>query len=200
MSSDVLVLNRSFYAIQITSWQRALALVYADHAQVVDQEYRTYSFEDWREMSQAVKEHPSGIISTPQFKIAIPEVIALKLYDRLPTTEVKFTRRNIYEHYSYRCCYCGHKFASVDLNLEHVLPRSRGGKTSWSNIVTSCIPCNLKKGNRLPEEAGMNLLIKPNKPKWRGGLSLVLGSPAKMRTSWQRFLDTVYWNAELDKD
>jgi 5-methylcytosine-specific restriction endonuclease McrA len=200
MSTDVLVLNRSFYAIQITSWQRALALVYMDHAQVVDQEYRTYSFADWQELSLAIKDHPAGFIRTPKFKIAIPEVIALKLYDRLPTTEVKFTRRNIYEHYAYRCCYCGKKFTSADLNLEHVMPRSRGGKTTWSNIVTSCIPCNLKKGSKLPEEAGMHLLIKPTKPKWRGGLSLVLSSPAKMRASWQRFIDSVYWNSELDKD
>ncbi|MFH1369086.1 MAG: HNH endonuclease [Elusimicrobiota bacterium] len=200
MHSDVLVLNRSFYAIQITSWQRALSLVYLDHAHVVDQEYRTYSFEDWREVSKAISEHPAGFISTPKFKIAIPEVIALKLYDRLPTTEVKFTRRNIYEHYAYRCCYCGKKFPSADLNLEHVTPRSRGGKTTWANIVTACIPCNLKKGSKLPEEAGMHLLIKPIKPKWRGGLSLVLSSPARMRTSWQRFIDNVYWNGELDKD
>ena len=200
MMSDVLVLNRSFYAIQITSWQRALSLVYLDHAHVVDQEYRTYSFDDWTQLSQAIKEHPAGFVSTPKFRIAIPEVIALKFYDRLPTTEVKFTRRNIYEHYAYRCCYCGKRFPSAELNLEHVVPRSRGGKTTWSNIVTACIPCNLKKGNKLPEELGMHLIIKPFKPKWRGGLSLVLSSPAKMRTSWQRFIDNVYWNAELDKD
>ncbi len=107
MNSDVLVLNRSFYAVQVTSWQRALTLVYTNHASVVDEEYRTYSFEDWRQLSQMIDEHPSGFIKTPRFKIAIPDVIALKLYDRLPTTEVKFTRRNIYEHYGYTCCYCG---------------------------------------------------------------------------------------------
>jgi 5-methylcytosine-specific restriction endonuclease McrA len=200
MSGDVLVLNRSFYAIHITSWQRALSLLYIDHAAVVDGDYHTYSFEDWRQISAMTKDYPAGFINTPNFKIAIPEVIALKLYDHLPTTEVKFTRRNIYEHYGYRCCYCGNTFASPDLNLEHVIPRSRGGKTSWSNIVTSCIPCNLKKGNKLPSEAGMELLIKPSKPKWRGSISLMLNSPVKIRSSWQRFIDSAYWNGELDRE
>jgi 5-methylcytosine-specific restriction endonuclease McrA len=200
MSHDILVLNRSFYAIQITSWQRALSLVYLDHASVVDQDYRTYSFEDWRELSKLTHSSNTGLVTTPNFKIAMPEVIALKFYDRLPTTEVKFTRRNIYEHYKYRCCYCGKKFASTDLNLEHIMPRSRGGKTCWSNIVTACIPCNLKKADKLPEEANMKLLIQPSKPKWRGGLSLILNSPAKMKTSWQRFIDNVYWNEELDNE
>ncbi len=200
MSSDVLVLNRSFYAVQITSWQRALSLLYMGHAAVVDEEFKTYSFDDWRHLSDLISDHPAGYISTPNFRIAVPEVIALKLYDRLPTMEVKFTRRNIYEHYGYRCCYCGHKFASSELNLEHVLPRSRGGKTSWDNIVTSCIPCNLKKGDRLPSEAGMKMLITPSKPKWRGALSLILQSPVKMRSSWQKFIDTAYWNEELERE
>ena len=200
MSSDVLVLNRSFYAVQITSWQRALSLVYLEHASVVDGAYKTYSFEDWRNLSTIIQDHPAGFVNTPKFKIAIPEVIALKLYDRLPTTEVKFTRRNIYEHYNYRCCYCGKKFGSIELNLEHVVPKSRGGKTGWDNIVTACIPCNLRKADKMPDEAGMKLLLKPSKPKWRGNMSLILQSPVKMRTTWQRFVDTMYWNQELEKE
>lgn len=200
MGSDVLVLNRSFYAVQITSWQRALSLVYLEHASVVDGDYKTYSFEDWRNLSSMIQDHPAGFVNTPKFKIAIPEVIALKLYDRLPSTEVKFTRRNIYEHYGYRCCYCGKKLGSSDLNLEHVVPKSRGGKTGWDNIVTACVPCNLRKADKLPDEAGMKLLLKPSKPKWRGNVSLILQSPVKMRTTWQRFVDTMYWNQELEKE
>src|SRR4051812_9611671 len=106
MGADVLVLNRNFYAIHITSWRRALSLVYLDHARVVDQEYKTYDFEDWQELSQIIQDHPSGFVRTPSFRIAIPEVIALRGYDQLPANEIKFTRRNIYEHYAYRCCYC----------------------------------------------------------------------------------------------
>jgi 5-methylcytosine-specific restriction endonuclease McrA len=198
MSSDVLVLNRNFYAVHIANWQRALSLVYLDHARVVDEEYRTYSFEDWRELSQLIQNRPSGYVTTPRFRIAMPEVIVLRHYDKMPAGEVKFTRRNIYEHYSYRCCYCGHKFSTRELNLEHVLPKSRGGKTDWTNIVTSCIPCNLRKADRLPEEAGMKLLLRPSKPKWRGSSSLVLKAPFQMKAAWQRFIDTVYWNTELE--
>ena len=128
MSADVLILNRNFYAIHIANWQRALSLVYLDHARVVDEEYRTYSFEDWREFSQMVHNHPSGYVTTPTFRIAIPDVIALRGYDKMPVGDVKFTRRNIYEHYGYRCCYCGTRFDTHYINLEHVLPKSRGGK------------------------------------------------------------------------
>jgi 5-methylcytosine-specific restriction endonuclease McrA len=198
MSSDVLVLNRQFYAVHITSWKRALTLLYLDHAQVVDEEYRTYNFEDWRALSLRMKVHPAGFVTTPAFRIAVPEVIALKLYDRLPASDVKFTRRNIYEHYGYRCCYCGKKFGTQDLNLDHVVPRSRGGPTDWSNIVTSCIPCNLKKANRVPKEAGLKLLTPPTKPKWKGRSSLVLRANLPIRQSWQRFVDNVYWNSELE--
>ncbi len=198
MSSDVLVLNRQFYAIHITSLKRALTLLYLDHAQVVDEEYRTYSFDDWRALSDAQADHPSGFIRTPTFRLAIPEVITLRVFDRLPMGQVTFTRRNIYEHYGYRCCYCGRKFSTENLNLDHVVPRSREGATNWSNIVTSCIPCNLRKSNRLPEEAGMNLLITPSRPRWKGAASLVFKSNAKIRQSWQRFVDNAYWNSELE--
>jgi len=198
--SDVLVLNRNFHAIQVTDWKRAITLVYLDRAHVVDEEYSTYNFEDWRELSQYIKDHPNGFIHTPSFRIAIPEVIALKSYDHSPNNEVKFTRRNIYEHYGYHCCYCGKRFSSNELNLDHIVPRSRGGKTDWTNVVTACMSCNLKKGDQLPEEAGMKLLIKPSKPKWWGGCSLVVRLAIKTKTSWQKFIDHTYWNIELKKE
>ncbi len=199
MSGDVLVLNRQFYAIHITSLRRALTLLYLDHAHVVDEEYKTYSFDDWRVLSQACAQNATGFIRTPTFHLAVPEVIALRVFDRLPVSQVKFTRRNIYEHYGHRCCYCGKKFSTENLNLDHVVPRSREGATDWGNIVTSCIPCNLRKSNRLPAEAGMKLLIRPTRPRWKGAASLVFKSNFKVRQSWQRFVDNAYWNSELEK-
>jgi len=196
--NDVLVLNRSFFAIQVISWQRAMSLVFLDHARVVDDDYRTYSFEDWRELSSMMVREPAGFVQTPTFKIAIPDVITLRYFDGLPKSEVKFTRRNIYEHYSYKCAYCGIKFNTSELNLEHVTPRSRGGKTDWTNVVTACIPCNLKKGSRLPEEAGMRLLVKPSKPSWAGTAAIAFRPGFRIRASWQRFIDNVYWNTELE--
>ncbi len=198
--SEVLVLNKNFYAIQITTWKRAIGLLCVEHADVVDENYRTYNFEDWVELSSMIKEHPSGFIHTTSLKIAIPEVIALKFYDKIPASDIRFTRKNIYEHYGYKCCYCGKKFPTNELNLDHVIPRSRGGKTSWDNIVTSCVKCNIKKGDHLPHEIGLKLLVTPSKPKWNGALSLALKSNIHIKKSWQKFIDNVYWNIELDSD
>ncbi len=197
--SNVLVLNKHFVAISITSWKRAIKLVYLNHADVVDEDYRTYSFNDWFELSQVMKDYPAGFLHTPKFKIAIPEVIALKKYDKVQFEEPRLTRKNIYEHYGYRCCYCGKKLPSDKLNIDHVIPRSRGGKTEWGNVVTSCIECNLKKGNKTPQEAGMKFLIPPSKPNRRTKLALVLSSNIKIPTSWQKFIDNIYWNIELEE-
>ncbi len=187
------------YAIQVAPWERALTLLYLDRACVVDEEYNTYSFSDWMDLSQAMAEHPAGFIHTPYFKLAIPEVIALKAFDKVPKQVVPFTRRNIYHHYGYKCCYCGKKLGSSDLNLDHVIPRSRGGATDWTNIVTSCIPCNLRKGDRLPHEAKMKLLVPVTQPKLRQGVTLMARSPIPMRRSWQRFIDNIYWDSTLDE-
>jgi len=197
--TKVLVLNKNFIPVSLTSWKKAIKLVYLERADVVDEEYRTYSFNDWFEISQMINEHPAGFIYTPKFKIAIPEIIALRFYDRIQFEEPRLTRRNIYEHYGYKCCYCGKKFPTEKLNIDHIIPRSRGGKTEWSNIVTSCIDCNLKKGNKTPREAGMKLLIPPSRPQRRIRLALVLNSQIKIPTSWQKFIDHIYWNTELER-
>ncbi|MCX7956871.1 MAG: HNH endonuclease [Endomicrobia bacterium] len=195
--TQVLVLNKHFVAISLTSWKRAIRLVYIEHADVVDEEYKTYSFKDWFDISQYMKEHSAGFIYTPSFRIAIPEVIALRNYDKIHFEEPRLTRKNIYEHYGYRCCYCGKKLTMDKLNIDHILPKSRGGKTEWSNIVTSCIECNLKKGNRTPQEAGMKLQIQPFKPHRRLKLVFSLNS-IRIPTSWQKFIDNLYWNVELE--
>ena len=198
MSSQVLVLNRNFYAIEVTDWRRALGLVYLNHALVVDEGWRTYDFANWVDLSSSRAEHPAGFVHTPSFRIAIPEVITLKVFGKVPRREVTFTRRNIYQHYGYRCCYCGKCFPTSELNLDHILPRSRGGKTDWNNVVTSCIPCNMRKGNRLPPEAGMQLVLPPSRPKPRSASYLRLRFPFPMRQSWQQFIDRAYWDSELE--
>lgn len=196
--NDTLVMNRNFYAIHIVGWQRAISLLYQGHAEAVDENLQTHSFEDWKDISAQMRNHPGGFISTVSFRIAIPEVVRLTKYDRLPRAEVKFTRRNIYQHYQYRCCYCGHQFKTSDLNLDHVIPKSQGGPTDWTNIVTACIPCNTRKMDKSPREAGMKLLVPPSKPRWKGSKSLLHFSlPVKL--SWQKLIDEKYWNSELEK-
>lgn len=197
--SHALVLNRRFYAVQIAGWRRAVSMVYQGHAEVVDGDLATYDFGAWSELSALMESHPAGFVRSPSVRFAVPEVIRLTRYDRLPRRDVAFTRRNLYEHYRWRCCYCGARFASEDLNLEHVVPRSRGGGSGWENVVTACVPCNTRKGDRLPEEAGMKLLVKPTRPRWSPARSVVAGSPVPLRESWQRLIDRAYWNAELGR-
>ncbi len=199
MTAGVLMLNRSFYAIQVTTWERALSLLYLDRASVVDDDYGVHDFKDWLELSKRIKESPAGFIHTPSLRLAIPEVIALKFFDKVPRQGVPFTRRNIYEHYGRRCCYCGKAFSSSDLNLDHVVPVSRGGTTDWGNIVTACLPCNLRKGSRTPQESGMRLLIPVSRPRFRRGLTLLLRSPVGLRRSWQRFIDRAYWDSRIEE-
>lgn len=197
--ADTLVLNKSFCAIQIIDWKKSMSLLYQDLAEVVDENYTQYGFDDWCQLSELMRENPSGFVHTSRLKIAIPDIIRLKKYDRLPSRDVKFTRKNIYQHYKRRCCYCGDTFSSKELNLDHVIPKSRGGKTDWLNVVTSCIECNTKKMNRTPEEAGMKLLVKPIKPKWKGSKSFIEFSPyMNIKTSWKKVIDVVYWNSELE--
>jgi 5-methylcytosine-specific restriction endonuclease McrA len=125
-------------------------------------------------------------------------VILLIVYDHMPKKEVKFTRHNIFERDRNTCQYCGKAFDRNDLNLDHVIPRDRGGPTTWENIVCSCIECNTLKANRLPQEAGLLLIRKPKRPKWRPFVQITFA--LKQHDSWKHFIDLAYWNVELGED
>jgi len=197
MYADALVLNQNYQAIHVIGWKRVMALLFTGQAEAVDDDLQAYNFEDWAELSSMMKDHPAGFVESPTMRIAVPEVIRLTKYNRLPKRDVKFTRRNIYEHYGYKCSYCAGQFATAELNLDHVVPKSRGGRASWENTALSCIPCNSKKANRTPEEAGMKLLVAPAKPKWQGIGKTISLSPMKVRVSWQKLIDRAYWDTEL---
>jgi 5-methylcytosine-specific restriction endonuclease McrA len=197
---DVLVLNRSFMAIHVIDWRKAITLLVSEKADVIDEDYRKYSFLDWKELSSMMNDSPSGFVRSPSCKIAIPEVIILKTFDRLPSSDVKFTRRNIYKHYNLQCCYCGKKFDTKELNLDHVMPKSRGGKTNWENIVLSCIPCNTNKDDRTPKEAHLHMHYKPTKPTWHHSFSGRISSLAHNRITWEKFINSIYWHGEIEED
>lgn len=200
MSADTLVLNKGYYAVHVISWQRAMSLLYQGNATALDQDLIEHSFNDWKELSALMQESPSGFVSTINYRIAIPEVIKLTRFDKLPKAEVKFTRKNIYQHYHFRCCYCGQQFRTEELNLDHVIPRSKGGPTDWTNIVTACVECNSAKRDRTPEEAKMKLLVPATKPRWKGSKSLLdFSSTARVKNVWQRLIDAKYWSTELER-
>ena len=195
----VLVLNRLWQAINVCTAERALTLLYSGHAQVVCEDggtFNTFSFSQWCDFSDQYA--GDEVVSTISFRIRIPRVILLLFFDRLPNKEVKFTRQNVFERDKNTCQYCGHKFDRKDLNIDHVVPRHRGGLTTWTNVVCSCVDCNRRKGSRSPEEARMHLIRKPKKPRWRPFVEVQFVKSADH--SWRHFLDLAYWNVELGED
>jgi 5-methylcytosine-specific restriction endonuclease McrA len=201
LNQQVLVLNRLWQAVNVCSVRRALTLLFEGHAQVVFEDgagdFRTYNFSEWRGFSQEAVEREEAV-RTVSLRLRVPRVILLLVFDRLPKKEVKFTRHNIFERDRNTCQYCGQSFDRKDLNLDHVIPRDRGGPTTWENIVCSCIPCNTRKANRTPAEAGLRLIRKPKRPKWRPFVQVNFGIP--MHDSWKHFLDLAYWNVELGEE
>ncbi len=201
MSCNVLVLNKHFMPLRIVGVKRAFSMLSRHLAEVIHTEggqYLSYDFQSWVEISELRREfepHEHDWIRTVRFEIAVPRIVRLMIYDRLPRQQVKFNRRNIYARDESRCQYCGKKFASSELSLDHVVPRSQNGDNSWENIVCCCVTCNVKKGGRTPQEAGMRLITKPTKPKFSPVLSIKL-SDHRYR-SWKQFLDHAYWNVEL---
>jgi len=191
----VLILNRSWVAVHVANVRRVMSLLYRGLAQVVSPiDFSTYDFSSWTEASRHAKE---DYIQTLHFKIRIPEIVILTRYNGYVRRKVSFNRRTIFERDNYKCQYCGHKFASDELTLDHITPRSRGGHSTWDNIVVACVPCNTRKANKLPEETGMKLLKKPTKPKWptQAGVKLSRG----LYASWERFLSQAYWDTELSE-
>lgn len=213
LDHPVLVLNRLWQAVNICSVRRAFNLLLQGHAQVVhvpdaattettaadagNPYFGTHDFASWTDLSRRSPE--PVMLHGVSLAVRIPRVIVLLIFDRLPKKEIKFTRHNLFERDNDTCQYCGRVFDRKDLNLDHVLPRERGGQMTWENIVCSCIRCNTRKGNRLPHEAGMHLIRKPKRPRWRPftHLSFGNGGSAQHHESWKHFVDVAYWNVEL---
>ncbi len=191
LDSPVLVLNRGFTALTLTDVRRCFTLFYKGHVRAVLPDYTTYAWEQWTDIPVQPDEE---IIKTPTMVLKVPRVIQLLSCDRPPRHDVKFSRHNIYIRDGNRCQYCGKRFSTSELSLDHVVPLSRGGISSWDNVVCACLPCNVRKGSRVPEEAGMRLCRPPVKPK---PSPLGLMGAQRIRPEWRNFLDVAYGNVEL---
>src|SRR4051812_44639325 len=174
-------------------------------ARVIDEQYRTFDFDSWAALGEATvhngHHHGHEVVRTASRAIRIPRVILLQLYDRIPTSRVRFSRLNIYARDENTCQYCGKTLPRASLNLDHITPRSHGGRTTWENVVCCCVPCNLRKGARTPDQAGMRLLRAPERPKWTPTFRAPGGRIAYRE--WLPFLgvaDASYWNTELLDD
>ncbi len=201
LDSHVLVLNKHYAAIRVVSAKRAFSMLFREIAEIIsveDQQYASHDFDSWREVSEFrsrfEREHHEWVRCV-RFELAVPRVIRLLFYDRLPKRSVRFSRRNIYARDRNRCQYCGKRFSTSELSLDHIVPRSQGGRATWENIVCCCVKCNTQKGGRTPQQAHMKLITKPVKPKFSPVVTLRLSS--KKYASWREFLDRAYWNVEL---
>jgi 5-methylcytosine-specific restriction endonuclease McrA len=174
MSAFTLLLNNTYEPIQVVGWQRAITLL-------------------WQGKVEVLEEHEEEIHSI-SFSMKIPSVLRMLMPVRLKRrVPVKFTRLNIFTRDGFKCQYCGEKFESEDLTFDHVVPVAQGGKKSWENIATACVPCNSHKEGRTPQQAKMKLLRKPKQPVWAQVVTVTVGI-RKTPENWASYL---YWNVEL---
>ncbi|WP_207479863.1 HNH endonuclease [Arenibaculum pallidiluteum] len=166
----------SYFPLSLWSWQEAVKAVFLDRVNIISEYDR--------------------VVRSPNFEIRLPSVISLKEYIQA-TRRPAFTRFNVFLRDRFACQYCGHSFPTQELTFDHVIPRSRGGRTTWENVVTSCSACNLAKGNRLPHHCGMIPLSPPFQPSayhlQENGRAF---PPNFLHESWRDFL---YWDTELDQ-
>ncbi len=179
-SCPALVLNAdfrplSYFPLSLWSWQDAVKAVFLDRVNILAEYDR--------------------VVRSPTHEMRLPSVISLKEY--IPSARrPAFTRFNVFLRDGFTCQYCGCRFPTHELTFDHVVPRSRGGKTTWSNVVTACSECNLRKGNRMPHHSGMRPLVQPEQPSTHklqeNGRAF---PPNFLHQSWRDFL---YWDTELD--
>ncbi|MFP4145833.1 MAG: HNH endonuclease [Phycisphaeraceae bacterium] len=203
LNNHVLVLNKMWMAIRVIDAKRAFSLLFRDLAEVIrvdDGSFAGYDFESWTDISTARESYALDHeeyewVHTVRLQIAVPQVIRLLGYDQLPRQEVKLNRRNIFARDRNICQYCGRPFPTSELSLDHVVPRTQGGESSWTNLVCACTRCNARKGGRTPKQAHMHLIREPVCPKRNPVINLRLGSGKYQ--SWRAFLDQAYWSVEL---
>lgn len=211
LNSRVLVLNKNWVPVDIMSTYDAIAKVFAGRAKFLDVETcAVFDFEQWTEnwddAIRTAKVAAERVIASPRFKFLLPEVIVCSEYRgfgyRLTHHRPKFSRGNIYRRDRNTCGFCGKKFLTDQLTIDHVIPKSKGGKMIWENVVLACVPCNGKKGDKTLAEAGMKLVKKPVRPTVddlkRNPVERILYKIGhKVPKTWEAFLGKMYWTAEL---
>jgi 5-methylcytosine-specific restriction endonuclease McrA len=170
-----LVLSQGYEPLKVIPWERAITLLFLGKIEVIE-------------------EYDHDVRSTSLI-IKMPAVVRLISAFRRHKKKVKFSRINIFGRDKYKCQYCGEKGKISSLTYDHVLPKSRGGKTTWKNIVTCCEPCNSKKGSKLPQEAGMRLRKQPVQPSWLPSMTITI-KKEYAPSAWASYL---YWTSELEE-
>ncbi|MDB4676727.1 HNH endonuclease [bacterium] len=192
LETNVLVLNRFYMAVRVIDVRRAFTLLYRDCAEVIDLDagqFQSYDFDTWCELSQftAMEKQPGEeYLQTVRFELRVPRILRLTRFEKMPLQTMRFNRKNLFARDENKCQYCGREAPTNQLSMDHVVPRSHGGKTSWENIVCCCIRCNSRKGGRTPKEARMKLLTRPSKPRINPIISQAVDDPRY--ACWKTFL------------
>jgi 5-methylcytosine-specific restriction endonuclease McrA len=192
LNEQALVLNRSWAAIATTSVREALSMLFTGAAKAIRTEtFEAHEFESWASLNVSDDE---PCVRTVSLRIKVPEVIVLTSYNGMPVPKPTFSRRNLYRRDANTCQYCSRRPGTSELTIDHVMPRSRGGKSSWTNCVLACVACNSRKGSRLLAQAGMHLIKPPAVPRWTPIMEVPI---TRVRQSWKRFVSDRYWDTTL---
>jgi 5-methylcytosine-specific restriction endonuclease McrA len=191
LQRPALILNRNWQPVNVATVARALVLLWNEAARVVDPE--TYQLFTWADWSRISPRDGDAFIQAVRLRLRVPEVIVLAGYDRLPSAAVSFSRRNVFKRDHWTCQYCGVQPGGGELTIDHVMPRSQGGTSTWDNCVLSCIDCNKRKADRTPQQAKMKLRKAPVRPTWK---PLYTRHEVRIE-SWSKFVGEAYWNVPL---
>jgi 5-methylcytosine-specific restriction endonuclease McrA len=195
LTDATLVLNRSWLPVGVTTVQNAICMCAREVARIVlPGSYELFDLDQWMQRPPA---QGAAVVRSVHAVFQAPEILHLVGYDKVPRHEAAFSKRNIYIRDRATCQYCGNTPGWSRLTIDHIVPRSRGGTNSWENCVVACKPCNNRKGNRTPKEAGLMLSRPPRRPPWRSFLHGV-----RSKDSWQAFvqldLEDLEWLMEED--
>lgn len=217
-SRRVLVLNKNWCAVGVVGLPRAMSLLFTEYddgepkAKIITPppvgSYEVWTWRDWSELRPAYGE--DGLVSASKI-YKVPEVLILTKYENLPKQKVNFCRRSIWKRDDLKCQYCGRKPPHDECTIDHILPKSLGGDTSWTNCVLACYQCNSQKADRRPENAfkpkdkekakkwigpsPMRLLKEAKKPEYS-----VIKDKIKILDTWKHWLDKMYWDIPLEND
>jgi 5-methylcytosine-specific restriction endonuclease McrA len=198
LNSPTLVLNKSWHPIRVETIRRSLPKVFSGVAKLFDEEtYVPYTWDEWVNLfsfdsdDNDAEELGYDFIRSSKIKVRKPEIIILTEFNKIPRNKVRLTRRNLLIRDRFTCQYTGKRLNSRNATMDHVLPKSRGGKTEWKNLVICSLDANVKKANRTPEEAGLILKNKPKEPTWNPMYSFFVKNKPK---SWDKFINTDKWN------
>lgn len=202
-SRRCLVLNKSWSPIGTIGLKRALIMLFSTHsngepkAKIIDPEsFQQFTWEDWSKLRPSLTD---AVIQSSNLAFKVPEVVLLTRYDKMPQPKIHFSRRTLYKRDNNTCQYCGIKPGTAELSVDHIIPKSKGGKTDWENVCLSCTDCNRKKGDKTMAQAKMSFFhagYKPKKPR----LDFFRFADSKPLKSWASFVSEAYWQVPLQND